>query len=230
MNRMIFRFFGAAVIALFFTSCEEKPSGPIVITAEDFHRSVDNVTQVMIHDIFSPPQASRIYAYPNVAAYEILSSTHSEYNSLATQLTDFGTIPKPTITENLNYDLAALVAHIDLSRRLVFSEEMITVNRDSLYQVWGNQNQKEYETSKTYGLAVAEYVATWMDGDLYKETRTMPKFSVITDDPSRWQPTPPAYGDGIEPHWNRIRPFVIDSAAQFKPEPPPAFSTKKTAS
>ncbi len=229
MNRMIFRFFGAAVIALFFTSCEEKPSGPIVITAEDFHRSVDNVTQVMIHDIFSPPQASRIYAYPNVAAYEILSSTHSEYNSLATQLTDFGTIPKPTITENLNYDLAALVAHIDLSRRLVFSEEMITVNRDSLYQVWGNQNQKEYETSKTYGLAVAEYVATWMDGDLYKETRTMPKFSVITDDPSRWQPTPPAYGDGIEPHWNRIRPFVIDSAAQFKPEPPPAFSMDKSS-
>lgn len=229
MNRMIFRCLGAITLTLFFASCEEKPSEPITITAEDFHRSVDNVTQVMIHDIFSPPQASRIYAYPNVAAYEILSNTRPDYNSLATQLTGFTAIPKPTATENLNYDLAALVAHIDLSRRLVFSEEMITVNRDSLYQVWGTQNQKEFEASKTYGLAVAEHVASWMDKDLYKETRTMPKFSVITDDPSRWQPTPPAYGDGIEPHWNKIRPFVIDSAAQFKPVPPPAFSMDESS-
>jgi hypothetical protein len=30
--------------------------------------------------------------------------------------------------------------------------------------------------------------------------------------------------DGLEPHWNKIRPFVLDSAAQFKPIPPPAFS------
>ena len=30
--------------------------------------------------------------------------------------------------------------------------------------------------------------------------------------------------DGIEPHWSKIRPFVIESAAQFQPEPPPAFS------
>lgn len=55
----------------------------------------------------------------------------------------------------------------------------------------------------------------------------MPKFTVDTEDPSRWQPTPPAYMDGIEPHWNKIRPFVIDSAEQFKPVPPPPFSLEK---
>ena len=55
----------------------------------------------------------------------------------------------------------------------------------------------------------------------------MPKFSVDTDEPSRWQPTPPAYMDGIEPHWNKIRPFIIDSAGQFKPTPPPPFSMEE---
>jgi hypothetical protein len=55
----------------------------------------------------------------------------------------------------------------------------------------------------------------------------MSKFTVDTDDPSRWQPTPPSYMEGIEPHWNKIRPFVIDSAAQFKPEPPPPFDMEK---
>ncbi len=55
----------------------------------------------------------------------------------------------------------------------------------------------------------------------------MPKFSVRSDEPSRWQPTPPAYMDGIEPHWNKIRPFVINTADQFKPVPPPAFSLEE---
>ena len=30
--------------------------------------------------------------------------------------------------------------------------------------------------------------------------------------------------DGLEPNWNKIRPFVLDSASQFKPVPPPEFS------
>jgi hypothetical protein len=76
-------------------------------------------------------------------------------------------------------------------------------------------------------MKVADHIAQWMDKDNYKQTRTMPKFTVDTDDPSRWQPTPPAYMDGIEPHWNKIRPFVMDSASQFKPAPPPPFSREE---
>ncbi|MDZ7649966.1 MAG: hypothetical protein U5K54_24105 [Cytophagales bacterium] len=34
--------------------------------------------------------------------------------------------------------------------------------------------------------------------------------------------------DAIEPHWNKeIRTFVLDSAQQFKPVPPTAFSSDK---
>jgi len=43
------------------------------------------------------------------------------------------------------------------------------------------------------------------------------------DEPARWQPTPPDYMDGIEPHWREIRPFVIDSAQQFTPPPPTPY-------
>jgi hypothetical protein len=67
-------------------------------------------------------------------------------------------------------------------------------------------------------------IKAWYDQDNYKQTRTYPKFSVDYDSPSRWQPTPPDYMDGIEPHWSKIRPFVLNSASQFQPEPPPAFS------
>ena len=36
-----------------------------------------------------------------------------------------------------------------------------------------------------------------------------------------------AYGDALEPHWCEIRTWVLDSAAQFPPEPPIAFSKEK---
>jgi len=33
--------------------------------------------------------------------------------------------------------------------------------------------------------------------------------------------------DAVEPHWNKIRVFAIDSATQFTPPPPTPFSTEK---
>lgn len=214
-----------AVFLLLSISCETK-NDPIEISADDYHNSVDKVTEIMIHDIFSPPVASRIYAYPNIAAYEIIAQQNNDYKSLENQVTDLKAIPKND-SQSLNYQLAALIAHIDVSRRLIFSEDRIEVFRDSLYKLWEGKNASEFRDSKKYGLEVAEHISKWMDADNYKQTRTMPKFTVNSNDQSRWQPTPPSYMDGIEPHWNKIRPFAIDSAAQFKPVPPPPFSLDK---
>ena len=211
------------VLSILACSKEQKP---VVVSSEDLHASVDKVTEVMIHDIFSPPVASRIFVYPNIAAYEIMATQNDTYNSLAGQVRDLE--PIPTVSdENVDHTLAALIAHIDVSRRLVFSEDKINAFRDSLYAQWGETNETVFEASKAYGLEVADHIGAWMNGDNYNQTRTMPKFSLNTDDPSRWQPTPPAYMDGIEPHWNKIRPFVIDSAGQFKPTPPPPFSMEE---
>lgn len=207
-------------------SCGKK-NEPIVITADHFHESIDRVTEVMIHDIFSPPVASRIYAYPNVAAYEILALQNSEFKTLSSQLTGLTDIPTPSKEVEINYELAALVSHIELSKQLIFSEEKIETYRDSLYTIWNTQNEKVFTNSRDYGLEVANHISTWMNKDNYKQTRTMPKFSVFSEEPARWQPTPPSYMDGIEPHWNKIRPFVIKTADQFKPVPPPPFSMEK---
>ncbi len=201
-------------------SCAKKVE-PIAVSPEDLHASVDKVIEIMIHDIFSPPVASRIFAYPNIAAYEIIALENPKYLSLAGQLTDFTAIPKPKETITINSEVAALVAHMELSKRLIFSEDKMEMLRDSLYGIWSARNPLLFNDSKAYGLEVAEHVAEWMNNDNYNQTRTMPKFTVDTEDPTRWQPTPPAYMDGIEPHWNKIRPFVIDSASQFKPIPPP---------
>lgn len=214
------------LLGLTIASCK-KQYQPIEVSPEDFHKSVDRVVQVMVHDIFSPPVASRIFAYPDIAAYEIVAMNNDNYISLKDQVKELKDIPKPDASKPVNYQLAALIAHIDLDRRLVFSENVITSYRDSLYHVWEQINPDEFEASKAYGLQVANFIGDWMDKDNYKQTRTMSKFTVISDDPARWQPTPPAYMDGIEPHWSKIRTFVINTPDQFKPIPPPEFSMKE---
>ena len=212
--------------AVLITSCS-KEEKPLVVTPDDYNNAVDKVTEVIIHDIFSPPVASRIYAYSNMAAYEVLVQNNPEYKSLAGQIHELGETPKPDTDAAVNYDVAALVAQMEMAKSLIFSEDRITEMRDSLYTQWEEQNPTELEASKAYGLKVADHIKAWMDGDMYKQTRTMPKFSVNPDNPSRWQPTPPAYMDGIEPHWMKIRTLVIDSADQFKPIPPPEFSMEE---
>lgn len=214
-----------ALLAL--QSC--KKDSKITVTPADYEASIDQVTQVLIHDIFSPPVASRIYAYPNIAAYEVMAQNSSTYESLQHQLNGLDSIPALDPKSGVNQPVAALVAHMEVSKALVFSEDIIAHFRDSLYQKWEAQNPKEFEVSKAYGLQVAERIKKWFAKDNYKQTRTMPKYSVYTNQPGRWQPTPPAYMDGVEPHWGKIRTFVLDSASQFKPAPALPFSTQKTS-
>ncbi len=225
MNRFKFTLFCAALI-LFSCNKEEEYAE---VSAEELHASVDQVTNIMVHDIFSPPVASRIYAYANVAAYEIVAHSSSNYHSLAGQLNGLDSIPKPKLTSHLNYRMSALIAHIEISQHLIFSEEKMIQYKDSLYSKWRETNSQEFESSMAYATKVVDHIKSWMDKDNYKQTRTMPKFTVQSDNPERWQPTPPSYMDGLEPHWNKMRPFVLDSAAQFKPIPPPEFSMDKSS-
>lgn len=222
------KIFLLGIMVLFFTSCKKEKA--IVITTNDYCSAVDTVTGIMVHDIFSPPVASRIYVYPNVAAYEIMAQNSPKLISLQGQLKGLDSIPKLDPKSGVNKNLAALIAHMEVSKQLIFSEEALEKYRDSLYQKWSDENQKEFDVSKEYALKVVDRIKVWMSKDNYKQTRTFPKFSVYTDQPGRWQPTPPAYMDAVEPHWGEIRTLVMDSASQFKPVAPYSFSTDKNSS
>jgi len=220
------KYFIVAIVALFISCQKDKP---IEVTTDEYHAAIENVTEIMIHDIFSPPVASRIFVYPNIAAYEVIAQNSKAYSTLGNQLKGLGTTPKLDPKSGVNVEVAALVAHMEVSKQLVFSEDLVEKFRDSLYKKWSETNEKEFETSKEYGLKVADHIKKWMDKDNYKQTRTMSKFSVLPNVAGRWQPTPPAYMDAIEPHWGEIRTLVLDSASQFKPIPALPFSLDKNS-
>ncbi len=195
-----------------------------------FHASLDKLTDVIVHDIFSPPVASRIYTYPCVAAYETLIPKHQGYKSMAGQLHGLKAIPKPKDTSGLYLELAALEAFLTVGQALIFSEDKIADFRFEVYAELDSLglSPMQREKSVLYGKTVAAHILAWADADNYKQTRSDPKYT-ITDDPGKWKPTPPAYMEGIEPSWNNIRPMVIEKADQFRPKAPSIYDLDKNS-
>jgi len=211
------------ILSIGLVSCKEEK--PLEVNVDQFYKGVDKITQIMVHDIFSPPVASRIYVYPNIAAYEILAQ-NNEYTSLVGQIEHLPSIPKPE-DKNVNLRVAALMSHMEVSKELIFSEDKLIRYRDSIYSNWKQTNKTVFEASKNYSNKVVNHFKEWIKKDNYAQTRTMPKYTVDIESPWRWQPTPPAYMDAIEPHWKKIRTLVLDSSSQFKPERHPPFSLEK---
>src|SRR5688572_13494889 len=59
------------------------------------HRAIKKMTDVMVHDIYSPPVASRTYAYITLAGYEAGLHGNTAYQSIAGQVRGLKGMPKP---------------------------------------------------------------------------------------------------------------------------------------
>lgn len=208
----------------FFFSCSQKDNQKTIVHAEDLHSLMQKVTDVTVHDIFSPPVASRVYVYPSIATYEILAIQDSSFNSLAGQLNGLKPIPLP-MEQDVNLHIAALYANYLTSKMLIFSEEKMEEWLEEWKMELENRGmtEDEWDASVNYAMKVHHHIVEWANEDNYKETRTMSRHP-LSDKPHHWEPTPPAYMAAIEPHWNKIRTFVLDSANQFIPQPPFEFS------
>lgn len=225
MNKLII---WLMMVLITIAGCKPEPYTAEIDDPEMIRASVKQLTDVIVHDIFSPPVASRIYAYPSIALYETMRMDHPEYQTLAGQLHDFDPIPLPTNKESIDFGIAGIYAFLKVGTTLIFSEEKMNKYTETLVLQFKQEGVPDWviEASYAYGEQVAKHILDWSGKDNYKQTRTMPRFSV-SDDTGRWTPTPPDYADAIEPHWNKIRPFIIDSATQFVPVPPPAFNMDK---
>ncbi|MDB5260750.1 MAG: phosphatidic acid phosphatase [Adhaeribacter sp.] len=194
---------------------------------EFLRQSVNKLTAVIVHDIFSPPVASRIYAYPHIAAYEVLIHDYPQYQSLKGQLKDFTGVPQPAKDSVYCLPLASLHAFLAVGRNLTFSGELLDEYEKQLYAEYSEMGvpQEVYARSLRYGQAVANAVMAYANEDGYKQTRGFRH--QVKKQAGHWVPTPPAYMDAIEPNWFKVRPFVMDSCNQFTPALPIAFNPVK---
>ena len=160
---------------------------------EFIHRGFRRITDIIREDIFSPPVASRIYAYSSVAAYEALIPGYPEYKTLAGQLNQFEAGPQPESGQEYCYPLSSLTALMKVGKHLIFSESDMEDLEDSIFYAFQTMDipQDVYDRSVAFGEAVAEHVINWSKSDHYAETRSMPKYTIQKENPAKWVPTPP---------------------------------------
>lgn len=185
----------------------------------------DQLTQVIIYDVFTPPVSSRIYVYASLASYEAIRHTNSGTTSITDKLHGFAPMPQPEAGKQYDYTLAATKAFFTSVRKMVFSVDSLNKYENSVYNRYKQQLDKEtYERSVLFGEAVGKQVLARAMNDGYIKSRGKPKY-LGANEPGKWQPTPPDYLDGVEWCWNTMLPLVLDSASQCKPPAPPTYST-----
>jgi hypothetical protein len=214
---------------LVFVCCNsKKPSDPAEASKE-IHDKVNQLTDLIVHDIFSPPVASRIYAYACIAVHEAVRHSDPKETSIVAKLNGFPEMPVPHKDREYEFHLASSTAFYTVVSGLIFSKEQLNAYAAESKKYYRERvSEKVYNNSVEFGEAVAKAVMARMSSDNYKKTRALEKYYGSRDD-GKWQPTAPDYLDGTEPYWNQIKPLIMDSASQFLPPPPPTFDRIKTS-
>jgi hypothetical protein len=206
---------------LFIIGCKSsKPASEYNKIANDprvFHETLEKLTEVIIHDIFSPPVSSRIYAYTCLAGYEALVPGNSEGISMVGQINGFQNPFKPEAGKEYCFALSSAKAMMNIARNLTFTVDKYDAYEKEMYTRFEEAGipSDVYKRSLAFGDSVAKAVMKYAKGDNYLQTRGL-RYSVKMNQ-NKWEPTPPQYADAMEPYWPTIRPIVMDSAAQFKP-------------
>jgi hypothetical protein len=213
------------LMPVLFFACTSNGKIKIPDAAEVLYQNENNLTDLIIYDIFSPPVASRIYVYTSLAAHEAIRHENVNEPSIVAKLKNFSAMPTPDKNKKYNFTLSASKAFYDVAKQMTFSKDTLAKFEEQTYSPYEQALEKEvYDSSIAFGEAVAKAILKRAATDNYKQTRPLEKFYGSKED-GKWRPTSPDYLDGVEPYWQQLKTFVMDSASQFNPDPPPAFST-----
>jgi|SRR5690554_57553 len=208
-------------------SCTSKQA-PDEIDNQYLSRVFNQMTDIMVHDISNPPLAARFYAYASLAGYEVVSQNDPDYPSMYGKLNDYPEIKKPEGFEQHHFQITALMAIMDVSKKIQPSgSNMIALEEEVLQELKQKGfSEKTLEDSKGYATLISQAILDYSRKDRYTAISNFPRYTPLGTD-GAWYPTPPGYFPPVEPFFHTIRSFTLDSSAQFKPDPPVPFSEDK---
>ncbi|MDB5229970.1 MAG: phosphatidic acid phosphatase [Chitinophagaceae bacterium] len=217
---------------LFLTACNRKKDyKEILHNPVLFSNTVHELNNIIMGNNFTPVVGSRNYLYASVAAYEVIAAGYPDkYHSLSGQLRGLPKMPDP-VTNDIDFEFASLLSYCNLGEAVTFPAGSMSLYVDSLKKMATDHgmSKQTMQNSIAFSDTVSSFVMAWSKQDNYAVTRSSSKY-VVADIPGRWMPTPPAYASAMEPHWNEIRPLVLDDITQFSVPPPVTFNMKDTNS
>lgn len=218
-------------IFIVFISCKTKNINyqKEAANADLYRAGLVKIVDIITHDIFAPPVASRIFTYASIAGYEAQIPGNPKFKSFTNQLNGLKPALQPEAGAEYCFPVCGSIAMMKVGKALTFSGDSIEVYRTELIKKFEKLGVPNDVMSRSiaYGDAVGNHILTWAANDNYKELRTATKYAVKFEKLETWKPTGPMYSDALEPHWGEMRTLVLDSASQFRPERPAPFSKEK---
>ena len=168
---------------------------------------------------YTPPVASRSFAYIGIAAYEAVASGSSDMQSLAGQLTGLTPLPKRDPVQIydeavvLQATLAQMVTKLFANTGPTGQRALASLSAKQHAKVAEGVVADVAERSEKFGLAVADHVVAWAqtDGGAVIENLGFPEVYTLANGPSNWVPTSPIRLQQLPllPNWGKNRTFAV---------------------
>ena len=203
--------------------------------AEELQRLADHVfylSEVMLHDVASPPAAARVYAYAMFGAYQVSAMAKGDLAQLNRKLNGDPRMRMVNTPKKIDVSFCSNYALLEVGRQLMPSGYMLEEKKQALVENIRSTrtfSDREITQHVRFAMDVAEQVIGYARSDGYNKLSTFTRYTPKKGE-GFWFPTPPAYMSAVEPQWETVRPFFLDSASQFAPPPPAAFSRDTTSS
>ncbi len=221
------KLFISLTLCLFFfgLGCKQTETSEIINDFTLINYLQKGLMNTVSEDLFTPPVASRIYAYSHLAGYEALRHYHQTYKSFSELVAG--------LDVEVNQDAQGLpqAAFIEsfclTANHLVYRDYMIQSLKERVVNYFAIDTLDEaYLMGGAVGRNIANQVIQRADNDGYLQTRTLPKY-MPNEHPGSWQATAPTFGEALEPHWPKLTPFIVDSASQFRSKLPITFNADR---
>ena len=201
---------------------------------QDLVRLTDNVfhlSEVMLRDGTNPPGAARFYAYSMLGAYMTVYTAEHQLPDITSRFRQdpkFKFLKKP---RSFNLSFCSTYALLEVGKRIMPSGKMLGENQRNLVNEFGKNKKlsdREIAQNIRYAVEIANQVLDYAKTDGYGKLSTFTGYTPRKGE-GYWYPTPPVYMAAVEPDWETIRPFFMESADQFSPMPPTSFSMDSTS-
>ncbi|WP_421692821.1 vanadium-dependent haloperoxidase [Aestuariivirga sp.] len=186
---------------------------------------------------YSPPVASRSFAYLGIAAYQAVASGSTSLVSLEGQINGLRGLPVRNPGKTYN---DALITHCVIASavKAFFSNTgptgqraMAAAEKKLKAQAMAGLPQPVIDDSLAYGEALTAAILDWSksDGGAVVENMGFPMHYDLTPGPAHWVPTSPIRQQQFPllPGWGKNRTFAMPDGAACAVPPPPAYSEEK---
>jgi hypothetical protein len=219
---------GVLLLCLF--SCQHPPKPLPAFESKAISDVITRMTDVMIHDITNPPLAARFFSYACLSGYEVIAQNDPHFHSLYQVLNGYPSIPRPDSLQGYHVELSALLAMMETAKKIQPSGKKVDLYEQQILDSCkaAGYPMETLERSLAYASYISKKVLGYAKADKYNRISNYPRYTP-QNKPGYWYPTAPAYMAAVEPYFNTVRTFVLDSCNQFMPVTPVAFSTNKSS-